>query len=305
MERKQGRMDALAGGGEKTDPLLRIRCRVQSLGALPTLPAIAQDVLRIANDPASSMGDIARVVERDPPLASRVLKVANSAFYGLSRKVGNLNLALVLLGMKKVSHLVAGVAIFRAVEESLAGRWVQRERFWAHSVAVSHAASALGARLGFRSDGEEFVVGLLHDLGKIVLDVCFHEEFVEVLRRGGADGEPGYELERKILGVDHASVGRWVGEKWNLPGAICEAVGVHHHPPEAVLENRLGALLQTSDAIARTQEPGIAGGPIMPPEAILQLPLLRARGEEADRILQETLAQDLSGAKESLARSRA
>ncbi|MBN1418101.1 MAG: HDOD domain-containing protein [Planctomycetes bacterium] len=300
MEGRHGFESASANGAEPVDPLSRIRRRVQSLGALPTLPTIAQEVLRIANDPASSMGDISRVVERDPPLASRVLKVANSAFYGLSRKVGSLNLALVLLGMKKVSHLVAGVAIFRAVEDSLAGRGIPRERFWAHSVSVSHVAAALGGRLGIRSDGEEFVGGLLHDIGKIVIDVCFHEEFLEVVRQGGPDGEPGYELERRMLGVDHGQVGRWVGEKWNLPGRICEAIGLHHEPPEATMKDPLAALLQTSDAIARIREPGIASGPVIPPEAILLLPLLRARGAEAEGILTDILAQDFTGVQDSL-----
>jgi HD-like signal output (HDOD) protein len=250
---------------QQHDALERIRRRVAALGGLPTLPAVAAEVLRLTRDPKSTVKDIAALIAKDPPLTGRILKVANSAFYGLSQQVGSLSVACVLLGMKNITSIVTSVSILRAVrfEKDVGG--FTREAFWEHSGACGRACEILGKRLKLDVAAQAFVTGLIHDLGKTVLDAVFHEDFERVLKLAAAERLPFHEAERRVLGTDHAAIGSWLAETWKLPTEIAQAIAHHHGPPCDPKEMPLGAVLQLADAAVRGAGLGFAG--FAPPPA--------------------------------------
>ncbi len=259
------------------EALERFRRRVSAVGGLPTLPKVAAEVLRLAHDPDSSLKDMAAVISKDPPLTSRLLKVANSAFYGLSQQVGSLSVALVLLGMRNITNIVTSISVFRMLRfRGKAGAFT-REAFWEHAGACGKACDLIGRVCRLDLGGEAFVTGLIHDVGKILMDAVFHEEFVRILELAAAEGIPMYEAETRILGVDHARIGAWLAEVWNLPEHISEALAHHHGPPCDPAEKPLAASLQLADAIVRIERLGFTG--FSPPptyEELSNWPLAKA-----------------------------
>jgi len=243
----------------QTDALERFRRRVDAVGGLPTLPHVAAEVLRLAHDPDSSLKDMASVISKDPPLTGRILKVANSAFYGLSQQVGSLSVALVLLGMKNVTNIVTSISIFRTLKFGTDRGAFTRKAFWEHSGACGKACDIIGKLYKLDLGGEGFVAGLIHDMGKIVLDAVFHNDFVRVLKMAAEEKIPMYVAEQRVLGVDHAQIGGWLAESWHLPRNIYEAISTHHSDPRDPVEEPLGAAIQVADAIVRHEELGFPG----------------------------------------------
>jgi len=245
------------GAGSTRDALDRLRRRVAALGGLPTLPAIAAEVLRAARDPAATVVDMTARIARDPPLAARVLKVANSASYGMTRTVGSLSVACVLLGMKRIAGIAANASTFRTPLAGAAGA-PPREALWEHAAACAAACDLLARRLKLDVVAEAFVTGLIHDIGTTVLDAVLHEDFERILELAAAERIPLYEAERRMLGTDHAHIGAWLAEAWNLPPQIASAVAAHHGPPCDPGEAPLAAALQAADAAVRAAGLGFA-----------------------------------------------
>ncbi len=284
--------------GPRQDALERIRRRVSALGGLPTLPAVASEVLRLTHDPKSTVRELSAVISRDPPLTGRILKVANSAFYGLSQQVGSLNVACVLLGMKNITSIVTSVSILRAVRFERNAGGFTREGFWEHSGACGKACEILGKRLKLDVSGEAFVTGLIHDLGKTVLDAVFHDDFEQVLQLAAAERLPFHEAERRVIGADHAQIGSWLADTWKLPAEISQAIARHHDAPCDPKEAPLAAVLQLADAAVRAAGFGFAGFcPPPTPEQMRTWPVLAGVAWDWDDVTVQ-LASSIQGVKE-------
>ena len=235
---------------------------------LPTLPAVIPRILALADDPGTSARDLSEAIGHDPALASTVLKVANSAYYGFRREVASIERAVALLGFNMVRSLAASVGVIRSLPPRAPGSVFSREGLWAHSVAVGTAARAMALHAD-RVDGEAlFLAGLLHDVGKVVLDVFFPGEFGRALETAAGSGEPLHRVERAVLGTDHGEVGGMLLARWNLPETIRVPVATHHvggASPDVV------GILRASDAMARELGLGAAGNPAppTPPEELL------------------------------------
>ncbi len=235
---------------------------------LPTLPAVIPRILALVEDPGTSARDLSEAIGHDPALASTVLKVANSAYYGFRREVASLERAVALLGFNMVRSLAASIGVIRSLPPRTPGSVFSREGLWAHSVAVGTAARAMALRAD-RVDGEAlFLAGLLHDVGKVVLDVFFPAEFGRALAVAAGSGEPLHRVERAVLGTDHAEVGGMLLARWNLPEAIRVPVAAHHAagPPPGACPDALG-VLGAADAMARELGLGAAGNPAPPAPA--------------------------------------
>ncbi|GIV01072.1 MAG: HD family phosphohydrolase [Actinomycetota bacterium] len=200
---------------------------------LPTLPSVAMLVMELANDPTSAAEDLARIIEGDPTLAGRVLRIANSAYYGLSRKLDTVKQAVVVLGFNTVRSLAVSAAVMDKFRP--AGVDFDWPALWQHSFAVGLASRVLARRIGRTREEEErfFTAGLLHDIGKVVLAQYFPDEFARIVRRL-AEGAPSfYDAERETQGLTHAEVGGFLGTQWNLPDSIVRGIRFHHAPAEA------------------------------------------------------------------------
>ncbi len=233
---------------------------IGDLESLPTLPHVAAQVMELAMSSKTSVKEISKILESDPALTSKVLKVANSAFYGLKQQVNSLELALVVLGMSEISHLVMSVSVFSAFPDIPGKQTFDRERFWIHSAGCGHFARIIMRKLGSPAlSGEVFVGGLLHDIGKVVLDEMAHEVFTDIFTRAQEEDRAIYDVEKEVLGFTHEEVGLVLAEKWNLPPAIQEAISCHHHPEEAEVSPLTVAVVRIADLFCKAKDIGYGG----------------------------------------------
>ena len=168
---------------ENEPGLARIIEAIEEIGSLPTIPLAAQHAMMLARNEYSSMRDIAEVISQDQALAAKVLKMVNSAYYGLRQSVGTLPLALTILGVREIINLVLGVSIISAFPGSSTSELFSREALWRASAQCAYAAKKFAHAIGLgRFGSEAFLGALVHDIGLIVLDQYLHDEFMEMLR---------------------------------------------------------------------------------------------------------------------------
>ncbi len=232
--------------------------RIKKVNDLPTLPSIATELLRMVNDPRCSMPQLAAVIERDPSLSAKVLKVVNSPLYGLRQKVGSLDKALVILGMREIVNLVSGLLVFRTFSK-YRGPTFDRRAFWMHSAACAVISRAIATRLACRFSGEEFVGGLIHDIGKIVLDQFLHEDFMVAVDQAERQKIPLYQAEEEVLGISHPQIGEWLAMTWGLPENLVEVVAEHHCVELAGGNPLLVATVHTANIICKVKGLGFSG----------------------------------------------
>lgn len=232
----------------KTQTLDRHQLRrvTEGLVALPTLPLVASRLLEAIADPETYSEEIARIVALDPALTARTLRLANSDFYGFPRKVGSVDLAVVVLGATTVRDLVLSAAVF----QTIGANGAHLTALWNHSMATGVAARALADRAGYRLAGEAYAAGVLHDIGKVVLRQSFPDRFEGILALAREQKLPIAEAERGVLGSDHAEVGGWLAERWGLPADLVEAIACHHRPERAVVNPELVQLTHVANALA-------------------------------------------------------
>lgn len=215
---------------------------------LPVLPQVVSSVLRIADGPNASARAMEQVIERDPAIAAKVLRVANSSFYGCSR-VPTIGRALSVLGLNTIRSLVVGVVF----QQMAAGRgrqsFFKMLAFWQHSLAVATGARILAKiRLPARAE-EAYGAGMLHDVGMLVLDRFCPKEFDEAIALADRESCPLHEAERRSYGFDHGDVGALLAEKWSLPPMLHSAIA-HHHRAQSAAGTDLTCIVAAADVLA-------------------------------------------------------
>ncbi|HNY65895.1 MAG TPA: HDOD domain-containing protein [Deltaproteobacteria bacterium] len=232
----QEKMEAKLEKGKRT---LR---KFRNIEHLFTLPSISQEIIDLAGDSAMAAGKMARIIEKDPVLTSKILKVVNSAFYGFRRQVDSVEQSVFILGNEEVVNLAFSIAIHKILETISPEK---ARKLWEHSLEVAQLAQWLGPIMGCMARQRLYTVGLLHDFGKIVF-----------LQRGyytgGIDGPSSMEdlaAEETDSGISHAEMGAYVAERWNLPEAIVDAL-IGHHLPSKAKDMSLAVTVHVSDIIA-------------------------------------------------------
>jgi HD-like signal output (HDOD) protein len=267
---------------------------LQRLRALPSLPAVALQALAVTNDPSSTASDLLRVIMSDPPLAAKLLRVANSVHFHRGHDVSDLQTAIVRLGFSNVRNLLVGVAVIRSFNACFTGAPYSREDFWMHSIAVGVTASRLAGGSEQLSSSSTFVMGLLHDLGKLVLDRAAADAFAEAVRLSREAAIPLFEAERRVLGCDHAEVAGELLSAWRFPRELIEPVRWHHDPRRCDPAHRPHAVvLQTADWICNVYRLGHSGNgrPLPPaPESLIRL---RVTGRSIKSIVEAVQGEPL------------
>ena len=241
------------------------------IGRMPSLSTTVSKVLEICNLPNASANDLNRVISLDPVLTAHVLKLINSAYYALPNQVSSLARAIIMLGLNTVKNLALSTAVVGAIGKKASFSALPMDPFWGHSICVGVTAKALAAMRGVAvSQREEyFVAGMLHDLGKIPLNVCFAEQYGQALQLAALEQGSLARAEQLFVGLDHGMVGRLMAEKWRLSGSIVEAMSRHHAPEQATDESRvLVATVALANLYANTYEIGSAGD-LFPESAFL------------------------------------
>jgi len=193
---------------------------------LSSLPQVLLEVIRVANDPGASAGDLAGIAMKDPGLTARLLRVANSSYYSPAREISSINQAVVTMGMRAVVAVALTSSIYNMVEGI--ETTIDRKRFWRHSLETALACRLLARSVDYEQAEEAFVAGLLHEIGLLVLEASFTDTYREIWSRV-ENGEPLVTVETACLGTDHARVGQFLLDQWRVPSAIGAAVGSHHN----------------------------------------------------------------------------
>ena len=199
--------------------------KVYAIRDLPTLPVIAQKVLTLADDDETSAEKLTSMISSDQSLSVKVLGLANSAYYGHRAKIGTIRHAVIVIGTNMLKQLSLSVLVCG----SLGRGGKDRAEFWKHSFGTATAASLIARRTGI-SDGDlSFMAGLIHDIGKMIIDTYF-------------PNEPG---------IQHTEVGAWMGERWQLPQQLVNAIAYHHSLDPAHLAQPIVACVNAADACAK------------------------------------------------------
>ena len=214
--------------------LERLFARISDVSTLPT---VAQRVLGLAYDEASTATDLSDVIQTDPALVSRILRRVNSSFYGLRYRVADLQTAINLLGYREIHNLVLSVFVSRWFERPFEHGPYSRQSLWMHSVGVALTARLVSAVTGRAKPEEAYVGGLLHDIGFILLDQHLRRHFVRVVDEL-RPATPTTKVEARIFTFDHAQLGAAVAKKWRFPERITEAILFHHEPHRYLGPNR-------------------------------------------------------------------
>ncbi len=227
----------------------RIERIAQGILDLPTLPTVVAKIVELVDNPRTNASTLAHLISRDPALTARMLKMANSAYYGFPRRIGTINLAIVILGFNTVRDLAVSASLVERVNLAYEGGDLMSD-FWEHSISTAVAARMLQRFSPAGSVGESFVAGLLHDIGRLVVARYLPDEFVKLQEALKESQEPLWALEHQILGTTHGEIGGMLCKRWNLPEGLCEAIRWHHLPLKKAEPDPLTAIIHVAEYIS-------------------------------------------------------
>jgi putative nucleotidyltransferase with HDIG domain len=228
----------------------RLKQVVSNIRNLPTPPIVFEQIQKVINSPETSVGDIASILSEDPAMSVKVLKLTNSAFYGLSREIDSVKQAVMIIGLEAVKNLVLSASVLSMFKSNNANK-EYHENFWRHSLAT-----ALSARVIARDyqDGKvfnpdpAFSSGLVHDIGKMVI-CCFlqkdHQQIQEYMEKNPETPEIAAEIA--IMGFNHVQLGRQLAITWKLPERMADTVGYHHNPDLENASDNFAYLINLAD----------------------------------------------------------
>lgn len=219
------------------EPEVLVQQLFSRIGEISSLPTVAVRIIEVANDPTTGADDLLQAVQYDTALAMRIIRTVNSSYYALQNKVGDLKLAITLLGFKEIRNLAMTAYIAQLFKKDGGYGKYTREGLWNHMIGVASVAGLVAERVGGVPPREAYLAGLLHDLGLILIDQYLHKPFCRVIDRLTEDCDIS-ELEHEIFGFDHCELGEFVAAKWNLPEHLVKTIRYHHHPLEYDGEHR-------------------------------------------------------------------
>jgi PAS domain S-box-containing protein len=220
---------------------------MRTLETLPSVPAVASNILNALTQSRPDMERVIGLLETDQALAMKVLRIVNSSYYGLRRRVADIRRAVAILGVEQLRCALLSVTVSESlIKELRRHARKDQQRLWEHSLACAVCCEILAERAGLKRVSEAFVVGLLHDVGKLLLMEWDASRYEQLERLSEERNVPPVRLEPQELGVDHATAGKWLAEKWELPDILLYPIWWHHHGPDVI------RLLEASDPDIRS-----------------------------------------------------
>ena len=230
-----------------------------SIGDIATLPEVTIKIIEIVEDPKSTAHDLHKVIKNDPALSVKVLKVVNSAFYGLPGQIASVDRAIILLGLSAVKNIAIAASIARLFKGKRISQQFSAADLWRHSLAVAVVARNIGrCSPNPVLPDELFLAGLIHDIGILVERQTFPDQFTEVINRCSETDLDFLEVEREIIGADHQAFGVGLTTKWKFPRHLRAAVGFHHNPDAVSAElKNMAMLIRVADVLACEERIGV------------------------------------------------
>ncbi len=230
---------------------------ISSINKLPAFPSVATQALKILDDPDASVDDVILVVQYDQAITANVLKMCNSAYYGLTRKVHSLREGLVLLGNTQLKDILLASTVVKFLEKENKGYDLAKGELWKHAVVTGVIARIISHRVADSEHPSLFTAALLHDIGKVVLN-SFVDQYSDQIMALVNTGEHSFlEAETQTLGLNHAELGGKIAESWDFPEEIIQAIALHHRPEEASEQDEVTPIIYLADVIALSMGVGV------------------------------------------------
>lgn len=227
-------------------------------GSLPSLPTVYHHVQRVVNDPNASIEMIVQIVGEDPGLTLRLLRLSNSSFYGFPQKINTLDEAVRLIGLKQVRDLCLATVLLEVFpQEKLECEFANG--FWKHSIACGIATRLLAQAQGQHRVEKYFVMGLLHDIGKLPILMHEREKFDQILQVVDSSGRSMYQVETELLGYNHTEVGALILKEWKMPQGLIDIVQDHHDPQKIISGSQEIALVHVANLLSHALAIGTSG----------------------------------------------
>ena len=239
-----------------------VKAAIREISHIATLPEITLRIIRLIEDPSSTAQDLNKIISNDPALGARVLKVVNSAFYGLPGQIASINRAIVLLGLNAVKNIAVAASLAKLFRGGQICPTFSARDLWTHSIAVATATRLLANRAGLGLPDEAFLAGLIHDLGVMVEVQARRSDFIKAIQ--SMDDDPSRTLrqaEQALIGASHEEFGAALCQTWKFPVSFVFVTGYHHRPWDLAEENRpLTGLVHLADVLATRDQIGFSRG---------------------------------------------
>jgi putative nucleotidyltransferase with HDIG domain len=231
-----------------------------SIEKMPTLSPLTHKIVQVANDRRSSAQDLTDVIQLDPVLTAKVIKMVNSAYFGLPQKVKSLKQTIVMLGINTVKNVALSSSFTNNVrikeKTKLSGN-----DFWQHSLGTAVASKLIAKELGIDSKflEEYFIAGLIHDIGKVLINNFFSDEMNQILELSAQKKASITDIEKQVLQLTHEEIGIAIGKKWNFESPLLFAVGKHHNPATSGSSAIFSMIIFLADTFVKILDIGFSG----------------------------------------------
>jgi len=215
-----------------------VEAAIKEISHIATLPEVTMKIIKLVEDPESTAQDLNQVISSDPALGARILKVVNSAFYGLPGQIGSINRAVVLLGLNAVKNIAIAASLSKLFRGGKIAANFDARDLWQHAIACATATKLLAEKSGLGLPDEAFLAGLIHDIGIMVEIQARRTDFVAALEKAENDNQPLRAAEFACLGATHEQFGAGLCRMWKFPVAFQFVTGFHHHPMDASEKQR-------------------------------------------------------------------
>ena len=261
---------------------------VQMTGDLPTMPHVASLVMQKVADPNATARDLHEIISQDQAMTARILKIANSPFYGSARKVSQLTNAIVVMGFNAIRSLVMASAL----NDFLKSYGLIEKLLWEHSMGCAALSKKIARLVRFSNIEEAFLAGLMHDIGKVVINLKLPDKMREVVQEVYYSPELTFaRVEQEILGFDHAQVGRLVAGKWRFTDEMEEAIGCHIKPEEATILPALAHIVHLANAFCHKLEIGPTRNRDLDIAALNSAKMLKMDQAAIDSLMEEMIQE--------------
>ncbi|MEM7681595.1 MAG: HDOD domain-containing protein [Planctomycetota bacterium] len=249
-----------ASGASAVDSI--VQSAISEVSHIATLPEVTMKIIHLVEDPDSTAQDLNKVISNDPALGARILKVVNSAFYGLPGQIGSINRAVVLLGLNAVKNIAIAASLAKLFRGGKICSHFDARDLWTNAIASATTTRLLAERVGLGLPDEAFLAGLIHDIGLMVEIQAKRTEFVEALELFYAEENVSLiEAETKVIGASHEQFGAGLCKQWKFPVSFQYVTGFHHRPWELAEANRtLSNLVYVADILTCRLELGFSAG---------------------------------------------
>lgn len=214
-----------------------------------TLPHVALRLAQLISNENTRISEFEKMIKMDPTLVVRLLRVVNSPYYGLRRKVDSISRAVVVIGMKSLRNIVVTTGIKEVFAKGPHEEIFSRAQLWLHCAAVGICSQMISERIFGRAGDDAYLCGILHDIGIIVEDQVAQDLFVQVCQNYTPNAKPFVKYEKETIGTDHCEIGYLLALQWNLPADVQDGIKDHHKTEGEILPSSLTGIVQTADYI--------------------------------------------------------